>query len=126
MPRTGSTPRPSARSPNLLDEAGDVEFFVRLQIGDLPILWAEGRDYNPDFIVVDSDGTHWVVEVKMDKEMATATVRDKREAARRWANHVSADDAVAETWRYLLVSEIRRRHGQGLLAGAAQAWLVSR
>jgi type III restriction enzyme len=90
---------------NLLDEAGDVEFFARLQVGDLPILWAEGRDYNPDFIVVGNDGTHWVVEVKMDKEMPTPAVRGKREAARRWANHVSADGAVDETWQYLLVSE---------------------
>lgn len=90
---------------NLLDEADDIEFFVRLQVDDLPILWAERREYNPDFIIVDSDRTHWVVEVKMDKEMTSETVRDKREAARRWASHVSADEAVDETWRYLLVSE---------------------
>jgi type III restriction enzyme len=90
---------------NLLDEASDVEFFVRLQTNDLPILWAEGRNYNPDFIVVDSDAIHWVVEVKMDKEMTSSVVGEKRDAARRWANHVSADDAVDATWRYLLVSE---------------------
>jgi type III restriction enzyme len=90
---------------NLLDEADDVRFFIRLQVNDLPILWAEGRDYNPDFIVVDADGIHWVVEVKMNKEMPTETVGEKREAARRWASHVSADEKVNETWRYLLVSE---------------------
>ncbi len=41
----------------------------------------------------------------MDKEMTSAGVQDKREAARRWANYVSADEAVGACWRYLLVSE---------------------
>ena len=61
--------------------------------------------YNPDFIVIETDGTHWVVEVKMDKEMSSETVQGKREAAIRWANHVSAAASVGTTWRYLLVSE---------------------
>jgi len=51
------------------------------------------------------DGTHWVIESKMNKEMESADVQGKRDAARRWANYVSADDAVGITWRYLLVSE---------------------
>ena len=44
-------------------------------------------------------------EVKMDKEMDTATVKGKRDAARRWANYVTADETVSVTWRYLLASE---------------------
>lgn len=56
-------------------------------------------------IVIDLDGTHWVVEVKMDKEMSSEDVKGKREAARRWANYVNADDNVRVPWRYLLVSE---------------------
>ena len=90
---------------NVIDEAKEVEFWVRLQNNDLPILWAEGRDYNPDFLVVEKDGTHWVAETKMNKEMSSAEVKGKREAARRWANHVSADDEVKTDWRYLLLSE---------------------
>ena len=54
---------------------------------------------------MDQDDTHWVIEVKMDKEMASEDVQEKRDAARRWANHVSADDSVRTIWRYLLVSE---------------------
>ena len=80
--------------------------WVRLHIGELPILWnSAGQEYNPDLIVIDANGTHWVVEVKMDKEMASADVKGKREAARRWANYVNADEKVSEKWRYLLVSE---------------------
>ena len=41
----------------------------------------------------------------MDKEMTAEDVRQKREAARRWANYVTADDKVGVPWRYLLVSE---------------------
>jgi type III restriction enzyme len=48
---------------------------------------------------------NWVVEVKQDKEMTSANVQSKREAASRWANHVSADDQVGVRWNYLLVSE---------------------
>ena len=72
----------------------------------LPILWnSAGREYNPDFIVIEDDGTHWIVEVKMNKEMTSADVLGKREAAKRWANYVTADERVGVTWRYLLASE---------------------
>ena len=43
--------------------------------------------------------------VKGDKEMTSADVQGKPEAASRWANHVSADDQVGVRWNYLLVSE---------------------
>ncbi|MGC8635394.1 MAG: hypothetical protein ACP5VP_12215, partial [Candidatus Limnocylindrales bacterium] len=98
--------RPERTVANLVDDDADVALWVRLQVGDLPILWnSHGQEYHPDFIVLDADGTHWVVEVKMDKEMSAEDVRDKRDAARRWANYVNADAQVGVTWRYLLVSE---------------------
>ena len=91
---------------NMLDGSEAVSCWVRLHLNELPILWnSGGQHYNPDFLVVETDGTHWVVEVKMDKEMASADVQGKREAATRWANHVSASDEVGVTWRYLLASE---------------------
>ena len=52
---------------------------------------------------VETDDTHWIVEAKMDKEMASVDVREKRDAALRWANYVSADPKVGKRWRYLLV-----------------------
>jgi type III restriction enzyme len=73
---------------------------------ELPILWnSAGQEYNPDFIVIEADRTHWVMEVKMDREMESEDVKGKRDAARRWANYVTADDRVEDAWRYLLVSE---------------------
>jgi type III restriction enzyme len=97
---------PERRVANMVDDEPSVLCWVRLHVNDLPILWnSAGQQYNPDLIVIDSDGTHWVVEVKMDKEVASADVQSKREAATRWASHVNADTATNVTWRYLLVSE---------------------
>jgi type III restriction enzyme len=91
---------------NVVDDEEAVAWWVRLHTNDLPILWSSaGRQYNPDLLVIEIDGTHWIVEVKMNKEMTSADVLGKREAAKRWANYVSADASVGTAWRYLLVSE---------------------
>lgn len=37
--------------------------------------------------------------------METPDVKGKRDAARRWANCVSADEKINVRWRYLLLSE---------------------
>ena len=98
---------------NILEEEPVITLWARLQVGDLPILWAGARSYNPDFIVVDQEDTHWVIEVKMAKEMASEDVQEKRNAARRWANHVSADESMGTIWCYLLVSETDVRTAKG-------------
>ncbi len=91
---------------SILDDADEVEFWVRLNTGDLKILWqSDGREYNPDFVAVEKNGTHWLVEAKMNKEMEAEDVKGKENAAKRWASHVSSDPAVGVEWRYLLVSE---------------------
>jgi type III restriction enzyme len=97
---------PERRVANMVDDDDSVNCWVRLHIGELPILWnGFGNEYNPDLIVIDNDGTHWIVEVKMGKEMGAEDVKGKREAAKRWTNYVNADSSVKATWRYLLVSE---------------------
>ncbi len=91
---------------NMVDDDASVAWWARLHIDDIPILWSSaGQRYNPDLLVVETDGTHWIVEVKMDKEMTTVAVQGKREAAKRWANYVSADESVGTTWKYLLAAE---------------------
>ena len=50
----------------------------------------------------------------MSMEMTTATVIGKRDAARRWANYVSADENSDGTrWRYLLLSENEVKTAKG-------------
>lgn len=98
--------KPERTVANIVDDDKGVTCWVRLHIGELPILWnSGGQEYNPDFIVIESNTWHWVVEVKMDREMTSDEVKGKRDAAKRWANYVSADEQVNVTWRYLLVSE---------------------
>lgn len=58
--------------------------------------------------------THYLVEVKRDKDMETAEVQGKREAALRWANHVSASPKLnGVQWRYVLLSEADVADGKG-------------
>jgi type III restriction enzyme len=91
---------------NIADDSEQVICWTRLHRDDLAILWnSEGRQYNADFVVVEQDGTHWVVEAKMDKEMTSAEVQAKREAAKRWVSHVNASGKFEHKWRYLLASE---------------------
>jgi len=98
--------RPERTAANMLDASDNVVCWVRLHTGELPILWnSAGQQYNPDLIAIETDQTHWVIEIKMDKEMAAPDVLGKREAAMRWARYVTADESVGVTWRYLLVSE---------------------
>jgi type III restriction enzyme len=88
------------------DDKDDVAWWARLHTNDVPILWSSaGRNYNPDLLVIEKDDTHWIVEIKMDKEITSEEVAAKREAAMRWANHVTSDDKVKVAWKYLLISE---------------------
>jgi type III restriction enzyme len=63
------------------------------------------RQYEPDFIVIDDAGVHWIVEGKRDSEMTSPVVVAKRDAAAAWVKTVNGSDEVHETWAYLLASE---------------------
>lgn len=96
---------PERHMARILDDSPDIRFWVRLERGDLPILWGQDRTYSPDFIAVDTDNVHWVIEVKSDRDMDSPEVNDKKMAAQRWVNMASLDPQGAAEWRYLLVSE---------------------
>ncbi len=106
--------KPERDVANTLDESDDVECWLRLLRNDLPILWrSDGRQYNADLIVRDSDGKQWIVEVKSDKDVESDDVQAKRKAAIQWSNRVSADDGVEGEWQYLLVSETDIEQSKG-------------
>jgi type III restriction enzyme len=99
---------------NLLDSTDAVAYWARLQNNDLPILWTNaGQQYNPDFVAVETDGDHWLIEVKADRDMTTEAVVGKRNAAKRWVQYVNADSSVSETWHYLLASETDIKTAKG-------------
>jgi type III restriction enzyme len=98
----------------IVDQSDEVLCWVRLQTNDVPILWRnDGRTYNADLIVVETEGTHWVVEIKSDDQISSADVQAKRSAAQRWVSYVNAHDAVPQSWRYLLVSETDINEAKG-------------
>jgi type III restriction enzyme len=95
-----------------LDDAPEIVVWSRLQRADLRIVWeSDGRVYEPDFVAVDGDGVHWVVEAKADRDLPSREVRGKELAAKRWAQHVTAKTRV--DWQYLLVGEtdVAEAHG---------------
>lgn len=101
-----------------IDKGTAVTVWARLHKGDIPITWTEcGREYNPDFVVVEkgTDGrpVHWLVETKMDKEVTSEEVAAKRKAAVTWSNTVSNSGKVDGPWRYLLLSETDMAHAHG-------------
>ena len=88
---------------NLMDDDDQVVVWTRIQRGEFSVEWEEGR-YSPDFYALGADGTHYLLEVKADKDVDTATVQAKKKAAEEWARFIT-DHGTYGTWRYLLVPE---------------------
>ena len=98
--------KPERDVANILDEDDSVSLWVRLHRNDLPILWHNaGRDYNPDLIAVENDGSHLLIEVKSDRDVGSTDVMAKTKAAQRWVNFVNASANTVAQWHYLLLSE---------------------
>lgn len=92
----------------VLDEEDDIEWWVRLNIGDLAIAWGSGQMYNPDLLAAGKSGERWLIEVKADDHMNDDDVQAKRQSARSWVNYVNGLPEVqarGERWKYLLISE---------------------
>lgn len=100
---------PEYRAANAIDAGRSVVVWARLHINDVKIQWnREGRNYNPDFVVIEEiDGQRigWLVETKGMDRIDSNEVAAKRRAARLWANTVNAYMAHEVEWRYLLLSE---------------------
>lgn len=96
------------------DNSDDVESWVRLHTGDLPIVWTEGGNrYEPDFVVVETTGEHLLVEAKADRDLDNVDVRGKRDAAQRWAAYANDElPSGSPHWSYLLVSETDLREAK--------------
>ena len=58
------------------------------------------RSYYPDFVVVDHNGTHWLIETK-GAETSEVAYRDL--AARNWCENATA--LTGTLWRYLKIPQ---------------------
>jgi type III restriction enzyme len=108
------------RLAHLFDESSSIEWWLRnYEPGEVWIERDNGRKYYPDFIVVDKEGTHWLVEGKSNDRANDPEVLDKKKAAEDWARFVR-DSGEFSNWRYIFATEnmIKNAHGswESLLA----------
>lgn len=101
---------------NLLDGAAEVEVWVKLHINDYVIVYA-GGNYQPDFYVRLTDGTHWLLEGKADNKLDDETVLAKKKAAEKLARFLTHSGETEGTWRYGVV-------GETAIANAKGSWPV--
>jgi type III restriction enzyme len=88
-----------------LDDAEDVKSFSKLpQPFGFSIDYTDAgmnlRSYYPDFVAVDTEGAHWLIETKGAE---TAEVVHKDLAARNWCKN--ATDLAETPWRYLKIPQ---------------------
>jgi type III restriction enzyme len=94
-----------ARLAHVLDESLAIDWWYRLSTQEAAYIeLADSKKYYPDFIAIDTNGVHWLIEGKSDHEAGRDDVRAKRHAAEEWARYVT-DDGQYGSWRYLFVTE---------------------
>lgn len=101
------------RLAEILDNAPRIKWWLRLQLNDPAYIELDtGGRYYPDFIAIDNDGVHWLIEGKSDNDAHRRDVEDKRAAAEEWARFVN-DDGRFGQWHYLFCSEtaLKKCHG---------------
>ncbi|GAA4902594.1 hypothetical protein GCM10023237_22410 [Streptomyces coeruleoprunus] len=90
---------------NLMDVSPKIEWWLRLPSrGETFIQLDSGSRYFADFIAIDKEGVHWVVEGKSDAEASSEQVLAKKAAAEAWAKEVT-DLGQFGVWKYLFATE---------------------
>ncbi|XVQ85350.1 DEAD/DEAH box helicase family protein [Microbispora siamensis] len=98
---------------HLFDSSPSVQWWLRNY--DPGPAWIErdnGKKYYPDFIVIDVEGTHWLVEGKADDRANDPEVQDKKRAAEDWARFVR-DHGEFGNWRYIFATESTIKNARG-------------
>jgi type III restriction enzyme len=66
--------------------------------------WYNGyRRYYPDFIVIDSNEIHYLVETKSEEGRDNEIVRRKSESANQWIEKLNSKQA--KKWIYLFITD---------------------
>ncbi|MYU09526.1 DEAD/DEAH box helicase family protein [Streptomyces sp. SID8361] len=97
---------------HLFDGSPSVQWWLRNY--DPGPIWIErdnGKKYYPDFIVLDTEGTYWVVEGKANDRANDPEVQEKKRAAEDWARFVR-DFEEFGTWRYIFATETIIKNAQ--------------
>lgn len=88
----------------LLDRDPDITWWLRIYTNGPAFIPTTDGSYFPDLIVLDAQGSYWVIEGKSDKNARDADVLRKREAAEHWARAVR-DDGQFGDWHYVFATE---------------------
>lgn len=106
-----------------LDAASkEIQWWVNIERhNDVEIDWGDDQTYTPDFIAIDTEGTHWLIETKSDKEAKDIDVIAKRKAGEVWERKVNDHQETDDKWRYLFITEsdLKAAKGWGPLVSVA-------
>ena len=101
---------------HLLDREPSIVWWLRVYTNGPAYIPTSEGSYFPDFIALDSEGTHWLIEGKSDKNAGDADVLRKKVAAEQWARSVRDQDEFG-TWRYVFATETHIKAAAGSWAG---------
>lgn len=84
-----------------------IVWWHRLHSYDNAFIYYNARDrYFPDFVAMDDQGIHWIIEGKSQKGKDDDTVQAKRTAAEMLVRKLAADPVfVGQYWGYLIAYE---------------------
>ncbi len=91
----------------LLNTSPGIVWWHRLHPQDRAFVFYNAKDrYFPDFVALDADGVHWIIEGKDERGRDDARVQAKRQAAEALVRRLVAEDAYAgQKWGYLIAYE---------------------
>lgn len=91
----------------LLNTSPNIVWWHRLHPQDNAFIYFNSKDrYFPDFVAMDTDGVHWIIEGKSEQGRDDAQVQAKRQAAESLVRRMIAEDTYAsQHWGYLIAYE---------------------
>lgn len=89
---------------HLLDRDDDIMWWLRIYTNGPAYVPTTNGNYYPDFIALDKNGVHWIIEGKSDKNADDADVLRKKDAAEHWARSVRDHGEFGE-WHYVFATE---------------------
>lgn len=91
----------------LLNTSPGIVWWHRLHPQDRAYVFYNAKDrYFPDFVALDNNGVHWIIEGKDERGRDDAKVQAKRRAAENLVRRLVSEDAyVNQNWGYLIAYE---------------------
>ncbi|MGO2166328.1 DEAD/DEAH box helicase [Corynebacterium casei] len=85
----------------------NVEWWTRIYpSNNARIAYTTRDNYIPDFVVLDSEGTHWIIEGKAEDQREDKTVINKRKATEKVLRMlIGHQDYQDQSWGYLIAFE---------------------